>query len=105
MRLPHIVKRTKCIFDIRIDPGFATIIARLRACCDNAGKGLVRRDDKPVLTDGFCQGFRQTKAFQWQYRALFGLDPECIGIVARVGHRENAIGISAHQQIQINRQW
>ncbi len=41
------------------------------------------------------------KAIQRQYRSPFRLDPIGVGIVARVGHRENAIGIGAEQQVYI----
>jgi len=57
MRLPYAVQRAKRVLDIGIDPGFASAFARLCAYSDNAGEYRVRRDDKPVLTDRFCQGF------------------------------------------------
>jgi hypothetical protein len=95
---------TKCVLDVGVYPGIAPVIARFRAGCDNTGKRLVCCHHKPFLPDGLRQRFRQDEPLQRQYRPLFGLDPECIRVIARIGHRKNAIGISAHQQIQINRQ-
>jgi hypothetical protein len=45
----------KGFFDIRVYPRVAPIILRLGACCDNLGKGCIRRDFKPPLSYRFRQ--------------------------------------------------
>jgi hypothetical protein len=98
----HPMKIAKRIFDIGIDPSVAPVVARFCAGGDDLSKGAICSHDKPILPNGFCQRFRQSESIQRQNCPLLGLDPECIGIVACVGHRENAIGVGAHEQIQID---
>jgi hypothetical protein len=45
----------KGFFDIGVYPRLASIVLRLGACCDNLGKGGIRRDCKPPLPDRFRQ--------------------------------------------------
>jgi hypothetical protein len=45
----------KGFLDIGLYPSVAPIVLRLGACCDNFGKGYIRRDCKPSLPDRFRQ--------------------------------------------------
>ncbi|GAA3738164.1 hypothetical protein GCM10022269_13660 [Sphingorhabdus rigui] len=57
----HAVRAALCMqlakgfFDIGVYPRLAPIVLRLGACCDNLGKGGIRRDGKPPLPDRFRQ--------------------------------------------------
>jgi hypothetical protein len=97
MRVPHAMKIAKCILDIGIDPRVTPVVARFGASCDHLSKGAICCHGKPLLPDRLCQRLGQLELGQRQNRSLLGLYPEGIGIVPRVRHRENAIGIRAHE--------
>jgi hypothetical protein len=101
VHMAHGVQHTKCVFDLGIDPCLAPVVALGGTSRDNPSEYGVCRDAKALLSDRLGERLRQSEFVQRQYRAAFGLDPESVGIVAGVGHRENAIGISAHQQVEV----
>jgi len=104
MRMAHGVQQTKRPLDFGVDPCLTTVVAFGGAGGDDAGEGGVGGNAKALLPDCFCQRLRQLEFVQRQNRAALRFDPERVGIVTGIGHRENAIGISAHQQIEIDGQ-
>jgi hypothetical protein len=89
------------ILDVRIDPCGIAVRGCLRAFLDDLRKGCVARHPEPALADHLGQRLRQMKAVQRQYRPPFRFHPIGIGIIARVGHREDPMGISAQQQVNV----
>ncbi len=102
MRMAKLVQADKRLFDIGIDPCVAPLVGRLCAAGDYPGKCCVRRHTKALLPDCLGQRFGQVKAIKRENRAALRLYPECVGIIARIRHRENAAGISAHEQIKVD---
>ena len=102
MRVAHIVEIAESVFDFRVNPCLTPVVVFGRASSNDFSKRGVGGNSKAALSNCLGERLGNAQIVQWQDRTPFGLDPECIGIVAGIGHRENAIGISAHQQIEIN---
>jgi hypothetical protein len=95
------VEKDEGILNSAVDPRAVAIFGFLRTGADNIGKDGVGRDAKPVFADGFGQRMRNVEIVERQDRPAFWLDPIGIGIIARVGHRENPAGIGAQQKINV----
>ncbi len=104
MRMTMCMQTTKCVLNFWIYPRLVAIVILLGAHGYHARKVMIGGNPKPVLPNGFGQRVRQPKPLQRENGPLFRLNPKCVGVIARVGHRENTISISAHQQIEIDRQ-
>lgn len=98
------VQRQKRFFDIGVDPGFAAVGGRLGAVPDDGGEGVVAGNAKPILPYCLCQGRREVETLQRQDRTPFGFHPIGMRIIARIGHRENAVRIGTQQKVDVYRQ-
>jgi len=104
MRVSAPVQFAKGMLNIGIDPRVLPPLIFGGACRDHARKHGIRRHTEPVLSYGFGQRLGQFKPIQRQNRSHFRLDPKCIGVIARIGHGEDAACIGPHQQIEIDGQ-
>ena len=94
--------------DSRTDPAFAAFAvvsgaARRGALFHHPGKGHIAGDAVAPAPQGARQRARAMKAAQRQDRAGVRLDPEHLGIIAAVGHGEDAAAIGQQQQVGRNR--
>ncbi len=103
MRVAHFVQRNKRILDIGIDPRRHPLTGFSGTGVDHAGKSGIGRYDKPVLPDHLGQRTRYNKTIKRQDCAKLRLDPECFGIITRIGHREHPAPVRTHQKVEIKR--
>ncbi len=104
MRMARPMQRIECIFNIVINPGFVPARAFLGAGRDDIRKGFVSGDLETVLSHALCKRPGDMQCLQRQYRAPLRLDPESVGIIARIGHGEDTMRIGAQHQIKVNSQ-
>jgi hypothetical protein len=104
MRPAQRMKRAKSVLYVRINPRVPPIRLRFCASTNYLRKGSIGGHVEPILPQCFGQRLGQFETIQRQYGAVFGFNPESIGIVPCIGHGENAVGIGLKQQVQIDRQ-
>lgn len=92
------VEVDEAVLDRRVDPGLVT----LGAAADDLRKSAVACDFEAAGTERLAQGLGQAESVDGDNGAAAWLDPEDVGRIAAVGHREHADGISAKQQIGID---
>jgi hypothetical protein len=89
--------------DAMADPASAFGVARRGAGIEHAGERGVASDGEALPTQRSRQGLRQVKVIERQYRPQLGLDPEYVGIVARIRHREDPAAVGEHEQLGFDR--
>tara|TARA_B100000678_G_scaffold186643_1_gene156050 strand:+ start:1507 stop:2022 length:516 start_codon:yes stop_codon:yes gene_type:complete len=89
--------------DLRVDPCLAAIGGAFGAHRNHLRKGAVRCHREPVLPDHFPKRPRQFQTIERNDGAPFRLDPEGFRIVARIGHREDAVRIGHHEKFEVER--
>ena len=97
------VEREKRLLDLLVDPRLAPVGGVGRTMRDHLGEGSVGAHFEPVLPDRLGKAFRQVKSVERQHRPPLRLDPESVGIVARVRHREDADGIGIQKKVEVDR--
>jgi len=85
------------------DPGSPRIAARTGAFADHGGESGVAGDFENTFAQNLRQRARTVKAVQRQDRAAARFDPENLGILARIRHREQAGAIGHEQHIGFDR--
>jgi phosphoribosylaminoimidazole-succinocarboxamide synthase len=96
------VQLAESILDVWIDPRIAPIFACLGAGSDNLREGSIGSHRESPLPYRLGQRFGQSEPVERQNCPVFRFDPEGVRIVSRIGHRENAVGISAHKQVEVD---
>lgn len=91
------------VFDSVTDPGVAPVAPGTGAGADHFAKSGVAGDLKGALAQNLGQRARAVKSVQWKDRPAPWLDPENLGIVARIGHRKHAGAIGHQQQFRVDR--
>jgi hypothetical protein len=99
MRMARRVKRQHCLFDIRVDPGFLTV----RTTPDHAGEIPVAGHLEAIGPKGSAQRARKVESIERDDRPLARLDPEKLGSIAAIRHRENARGIALEKEARVER--
>jgi len=89
--------------DIRVDPGVGAARGCLGAMRYDLAECLVDGDRVAIRPDRLGERVREVEAVERQHTALLGFDPEHVGGIARARHREHPDGVSAQQQIRIER--
>ena len=84
------IESEHCPFDVGVDPGFLAIGAGGDYCCKLAVEG----DREHARANGTPQRTRQMEAVERQDRPVAWLDPEQLGCITAVRHRENAGGVT-----------
>ncbi len=105
MRLAELVEPLITCRDAVADPAFAAALlvsSRRGAGFHHIGEGGVASDGEAPTPQRPRQRAREVEGVQRQDRPLARLDPEYLGIVAVVGHREDAAAISEHQQFGVD---
>jgi hypothetical protein len=103
MRAALPMQRDKGLLNIGVDPCRHALLGFGSTHIDNVGKGSIGCYLKPVLPDNLGKRTGYNEAVQWQNRTRFGLDPECLRIIPRIGHREHPVLIRTDQQVNIKR--
>ncbi len=103
MGMTAAVQRAVRLLDLAVDPGFGPTAGGLCARLDDPGEGAIRGDLEAVGPQPFGERARQVELVERQDAALLGFDPEDVGRIAAVGHREDADRIGTQQQIGVNR--
>ena len=89
--------------DAPADPAFAVFApARCGAGLHHRGEGGVAGDGEAAPPQSARQRAREVEAVQWQDRPAPWLHPEDLGVLAVVGHREDAAAIGKHQQVGVD---
>jgi hypothetical protein len=91
------VKREHCMLDLRVDP----CLFPRRAASDDRSEITVAGDAEPLRAQGSAERPREVELVERKDCASAGLDPEQLGGVAAVGHREDAAGVALEQKTRI----
>ncbi len=91
--------------DSPADPAFGMAGARRGAGGHYLGEGRVAGDAELVLRQHLGERARAVEMVERQDRPLLRLDPEDIGIIARIRHREYPAAIGGQQQFGRNDRW
>jgi len=105
MRVAELVEPLIACRDAVADPAFAAALlvsSRRGTGLHHIGEGGVARDGEAPAPQRPRQRAREVEAVQRQNRPLARLDPEYLGIVAMIGHREDAAAIGEHQQLGVD---
>ena len=97
VRMARGVEREHRPLQIRIDPRLLAV----RACGDHRVEVPVMSDRELAGTQGALQRSRQMKPVEGDDGAVARLDPEELGRIAAVGHREDPGGITLQQQARV----
>lgn len=103
MRCAQFMQGAIAAFDSVADPGPAAIAPWARAGADHFAKGGVASDRKCALAQNLGQRARAVKPVQRKDCPAPRFDPENLGIVARIRHREHAGAIGHQQQFRVDR--
>ncbi len=96
------VERQKCILDIAVDPRLAPVILIFRTFRDHLREGRITAHAKAVLPDYFGKRLADPQFIQRQNSPPLRLHPECIRIIACIGHGKHTVPVCAEQQFEIN---
>lgn len=102
VRITHAEKLQAGLLDRRVDPAFRPVGRCLRTGAQHGMEILVCGDAEFVLPDRLAQRTREMNTIERQHRPFFRLHPENFRIFPAVRHREDAHGIGAQQNIEIN---
>jgi len=91
------VERDVEIDDLIVDPG---LVAFLRAGANHLFRRSVDGDLVNALADASREPTGDVEAVERDDPAHVGIDPEQLGIVARLGHGEQTAGIGAEQHFR-----
>jgi hypothetical protein len=97
MGMTRLMKRKHCAFELGVDPCLVAVGASRDHCLEIA----VVSDVEPARTERAPERARKMKAVQGQDGAVARFDPEELGGLAAVCHRENAGGITLQQQARV----
>ena len=96
------VKQAVAGGDALADPAIRGPRTRRGAGGEDVCEGGVAGHPVAAAAQGSRQRTRDAQPVQRQHRTHPRLDPENLGIVTRVGHRENSAAIRQHQQIGVD---
>jgi len=89
--------------DIGIDPGVGAACGRLGTVRHHRAEGAVDRHRITVRPDRLGERVREVEAVEREDATFLGLDPEDVVGIAGARHREYPDGVSAQQQVRIQR--
>jgi len=90
-------------FDIGVDPGVGAARGRLRAMRHDFAERLVDGDGVAIRPDRLGERMREMETIEREHAALLRFDPEDIVRIARARHREHPDGVSAQQEVRVER--
>jgi hypothetical protein len=103
MGMAQHVQQSVTFADAVADPRFGTVPARGGAGIDYRGKRGVAGNAEAPGFEGFGQRARAAKAVKRKDRPIPRFHPKYFGIIARIGHREDALTIGLQEQPGIDR--
>src|ERR1051326_7128213 len=89
--------------DLVIDPGVGPLVARFGATVHDGLERGVAADREQILPNDSAQAARHVERIERDDAPPLRIDPEQLGIVGRFGHREDAGGIGAQQDLWAQR--
>lgn len=101
VRVPHRVKTSACFKYRFVDPAILPTFDQRGTAPHDVGKHRIRRHPESVGTDSLAERARDMQRIEGQDGTATRLNPEYVGIVDRVRHRENpdTIGSQKHYGI------
>src|SRR5437870_6915894 len=97
MGVPRTVKRQQRMLELGVDPGLLAV----GAAGNDAGEILVSSDHEIARADRPPERAREMEAVERDDRAGARLDPEQLGRIAAIGHRENPGRIALEQEARV----